>query len=385
MTLGRLRRAIAITMPGIVLSQPDMPTNASRRCPRTTSSTESAIVSRLTSEAFIPSVPIAIPSVTEIVLNSMGVPPAARMPSFTFSASFWWFQLHGVISLQQWPTPTSGFLRSSSVKPTALKKDRAAARSGPSTTILLLRRGSLGMAILLGNGTKVGSCALWSWIMSSELPDPVLRLGDRRATVHHSPGELEHRVAVAGLVLEALREAAIPDVLEHFAEALCHGFAVHLERAHDPPEHGRRPVVLRGSEEALLPERLEHRLHLTRHVHLQDQRLARHTGVPRDLEGHHNRHAEDRTDRLLDKEVGRGLHLRRHLHRARAQHAEPLGEPQHALLSPPAAIGLHPYAGPEPLALEIAGSRGRARHAWGHQQHVDRGGRLDQVEGQAVA
>src|SRR5690242_15947237 len=184
------------------------PTNASRRCPRTTSSTESAIVSRLTSEAFIPSVPIAIPSVTEIVLNSMGVPPAARMPSFTFSASFWWFQLHGVISLQQWPTPTRGFLKSSSVKPTALKKDRAAARSGPSTRILLLRRGSLGMAILPGTGTKHGSCALWSWIVSSELPDPFFRLRDRRAAVNHGPRELEHRVAVLGPFLKSLREGA---------------------------------------------------------------------------------------------------------------------------------------------------------------------------------
>jgi hypothetical protein len=47
--------------------------------------------SRLISEAFMPSVPIAMPSVTLIVLNSIGVPPAARMPSFTFSASFRWF------------------------------------------------------------------------------------------------------------------------------------------------------------------------------------------------------------------------------------------------------------------------------------------------------
>ena len=34
----------------------------------------------------MPSVPMAIPSVTLIVLNSIGVPPAARIPSFTFSA-----------------------------------------------------------------------------------------------------------------------------------------------------------------------------------------------------------------------------------------------------------------------------------------------------------
>ena len=60
----------------------------------------------------MPCVPIAIPSVTEIVLSSIGNPPAARTPCFTFSASFWWFQLHGVISIQQWATPTSGRARS---------------------------------------------------------------------------------------------------------------------------------------------------------------------------------------------------------------------------------------------------------------------------------
>ena len=79
------------------------------------------MISRLMSEAFIPSVPIEMPSVTDTVLNSMGVPPAARMPSFTFSASFLWFQLHGVISIQQCATPMSGRVRSSSVNPTALK------------------------------------------------------------------------------------------------------------------------------------------------------------------------------------------------------------------------------------------------------------------------
>jgi hypothetical protein len=114
-------RAMAMTMPGIVLSQPVRVTSPSSKCPRTTSSTESAIQSRLMSEAFMPSVPMAIPSVTEIVLNSMGVPPPSRMPSFTFWASFWWFQLQGVISIQQWATPISGRLRSSSVNPMALK------------------------------------------------------------------------------------------------------------------------------------------------------------------------------------------------------------------------------------------------------------------------
>jgi hypothetical protein len=105
----------------MVLSQPESVTRPSSRWPRATSSTESAIQSRLMREAFIPSVPIAMPSVTEIVLNSIGVPPPARMPSATFWASLRWFELHGVSSIQQCAMPTSGRARSSSVKPTARK------------------------------------------------------------------------------------------------------------------------------------------------------------------------------------------------------------------------------------------------------------------------
>ena len=48
-------RAIAINMPGSLLSQPAMPTSASMRSACITSSTESAIRSRLISDAFIPS------------------------------------------------------------------------------------------------------------------------------------------------------------------------------------------------------------------------------------------------------------------------------------------------------------------------------------------
>ena len=43
---------------------------------------ESAITSRLISEAFIPSVPMVTPSLMEMVLISIGVPPAARTPFF---------------------------------------------------------------------------------------------------------------------------------------------------------------------------------------------------------------------------------------------------------------------------------------------------------------
>ena len=44
------------------------------------SSTESAITSRDGSEAFMPSWPMAMPSVTVMVQNSRGVPPPAATP-----------------------------------------------------------------------------------------------------------------------------------------------------------------------------------------------------------------------------------------------------------------------------------------------------------------
>ena len=74
-------------VPGIVLSQPDSAMRPSNRLPRATSSIESAIRSRLMSEVFMPWLPIVMPSEIDTVLNSIGVPPALRMPSFTYSAS----------------------------------------------------------------------------------------------------------------------------------------------------------------------------------------------------------------------------------------------------------------------------------------------------------
>ncbi len=71
----------------MVLSQPQSATTASKQLPRATSSMESAITSRLMRLARMPGLPIVMPSEMETVLNSIGVPPASRMPSFTCSAS----------------------------------------------------------------------------------------------------------------------------------------------------------------------------------------------------------------------------------------------------------------------------------------------------------
>ena len=78
-------RASAMAPAGMVLSQPTTQTTASNICPRQTSSMESVISSRLTSDARMPSVPMVSPSEMAMVLNSIGVPPAARMPSFTLA------------------------------------------------------------------------------------------------------------------------------------------------------------------------------------------------------------------------------------------------------------------------------------------------------------
>ena len=102
-----------MTVPGIVLSQPLIAITASNRCASETSSIESAISSRLTSEAFIPTVPIVMPSEIATVLSSIGVPPAARIPSLTFAESARRWKLHGIVSIQVLATPTSGLLSAS--------------------------------------------------------------------------------------------------------------------------------------------------------------------------------------------------------------------------------------------------------------------------------
>ena len=123
--------------PGMVLSQATSATMPSNMWPRATSSIESAITSRLTSEAFMPSVPMVMPSLMAMVLNSIGVPPAARMPSFTFTASSRRLKLQGMVSIQVLATPMIGLCRSSSVKPMALSMARAGARSRPWVMVWL--------------------------------------------------------------------------------------------------------------------------------------------------------------------------------------------------------------------------------------------------------
>ena len=92
------------------------------------------MTSRLTSEARMPSWPIEMPSLTAMVMNSIGKPPAARTPSLDRLASRSSGMLQGVTSFHDDATPTWGLSQSSSVMPMARSIARAGARSNPSVT-----------------------------------------------------------------------------------------------------------------------------------------------------------------------------------------------------------------------------------------------------------
>src|SRR5688500_8121353 len=120
--------------PGMFLSQPPIATMPSKPSQPATVSIESAITSRDTSEYFIPSVPIEMPSEIVIVPKITPLPPASFTPMEASTASLSMCMLHGVTMLQVEAMPICDLLKSSVEKPTACNIARLAARSAPSTT-----------------------------------------------------------------------------------------------------------------------------------------------------------------------------------------------------------------------------------------------------------
>ncbi|CAB4644507.1 unannotated protein [freshwater metagenome] len=157
-TLGKLSRAAAISIPGMLLSQPARPMKPSKRSACTTVSTLSVITSRLTKLARIPSWPMLMPSLTVIVPNSSATPPLARTPFFALSAKRRSDALHGVTSFHDEAMPIWGFCQSSSVSPTARNIARAAAFWFPSVTSRLRGLTSTGVSVGLVITTKA-TCA----------------------------------------------------------------------------------------------------------------------------------------------------------------------------------------------------------------------------------
>ena len=96
---GTLARNMPIMPPGMFLSQPPTTTTPSIHWPPTQVSMQSEITSRLTSEYFMPSVPMAMPSEMVGVPKICALPPASSMPATAASASFCKPLLHGVMVL----------------------------------------------------------------------------------------------------------------------------------------------------------------------------------------------------------------------------------------------------------------------------------------------
>ena len=114
------------------LSQPPTATTPSMHWPLTATSIESAMTSRDTSEYFMPSVPMPMPSVTVGKPNTCGMAPASLRAAITRSTRGWMPALQGFIV--EWPfaTPTMGFSKSPSLKPTARNIARLGERATPA-------------------------------------------------------------------------------------------------------------------------------------------------------------------------------------------------------------------------------------------------------------
>src|SRR5213594_384761 len=137
-TAGMFMRAMAMSAPGMFLSHPPTASTPSRHWALHTVSIESAITSRDTSEYFIPSVPIEMPSLTVIVPKVWAMAPAARAAASARSARSLSFALHGVIVLWALAIPMIGFAKSWSVNPTARSMARFGVRSTPAVIVRLL-------------------------------------------------------------------------------------------------------------------------------------------------------------------------------------------------------------------------------------------------------
>src|SRR5262245_41844276 len=129
-------RAIAVIPPGMFLSQPPTTSTPSIAWPFTLVSIASAITSRDTSEYFIASVPMPMPSVMVGTPNTCGIAPASFSAAIARSTSGWMPALHGFIVECPFATPTIGLSKSVSPKPTARSMARFGERATPPVMVL---------------------------------------------------------------------------------------------------------------------------------------------------------------------------------------------------------------------------------------------------------
>src|SRR5690606_9453483 len=140
--VGMFRRRAAISMPGVILSQLEMHTSASAQWALAMYSTESAMISREGREYSMPSWPMAIPSSTAMVLNSLATPPFAsisRQTSWPRSFRCTW---PGTNWVKELATAIMGLPKSPDFIPVARHRARAPAILRPWVEVSDL---SLGM------------------------------------------------------------------------------------------------------------------------------------------------------------------------------------------------------------------------------------------------
>ena len=120
--------------------------------------------------------PIEFGTITISDAISMGIPPAASMPSSAASATSSRWTLHGVMSAAGFGTPTIGEERSSSSNPIARNIDRCGARAAPSVTSLLGKLSSFSPANRSASPPRRrGDSPSSDGDCCSLIPDPVAR------------------------------------------------------------------------------------------------------------------------------------------------------------------------------------------------------------------
>ena len=125
--VGILRRMVAMSMPGMILSQLQMQTRASAMWALHMYSTLSAIRSRDGREYSIPECPMAMPSSMAMVLNSAAKQPFCSMRDFIFWPISWRCTCPGTNCVKEFAMAMMGFPNWSSFMPLALQSALAPA------------------------------------------------------------------------------------------------------------------------------------------------------------------------------------------------------------------------------------------------------------------
>src|SRR5580704_4388514 len=250
-------RAAAMSMPGRDLSQPAKVSSPSKRSACITVSTESAITSRLTNDARMPSWPMEMPSDTAMVTNSNGNPPASRTPSLERLASRSSGMLQGVTSFQLLATPICGLSQSASVIPTARSMARAGARVGPSVTSKLRGLSPSRSPSSLVMAEKHTTAPLAPTQEESLDPSDSVRFGSVRFPTEvakllaAAATELGHHFLAVGLVVGRVHDRLDEEALQFFVPVHQTGPLLGVGR-HHLGHGGHQGVGAEGLETQLL-------------------------------------------------------------------------------------------------------------------------------------